>query len=133
VQEAELTDNYPSLNGLKILIVDDEVSVLEATQNLLEEMGCTVQTAENTPEAMAVVRQERPDIAILDYRLRGNDGGLETYERLREVSPGIPTLIVSGETAPDRLKKVKTAGLTLLTKPVDKDLLYETILAECRR
>ena len=133
VQEAELRKNYPSLNGLKVLIVDDEVSVLEATKNLLEDMGCAVQTAENTPEALAVARQETPDIAILDYRLRGNDGGLETYERLRDVSPGIPTLIVSGETAPDRLKKVTAAGLTLLTKPVDKDLLYETILTECSR
>ena len=116
-----------------ILIVDDEVSVLEATKNLLKDMGCDVQTAENTPEALAVVRQQTPDIAILDYRLRGNDSGLETYERLREISPGIPTVIVSGETAPDRLKNVTAAGLTLLTKPVDKDVLYETILDECAK
>lgn len=133
LQEPKVIDNYPSLNGLNVLIVDDEVSVLEATKNLLEDMGCNVQTAENTPEAIAVAGQKTPDIAILDYRLRGADGGLETYERLREISPGIPTLIVSGETAPDRLRKVKAAGLTLLTKPVDKDLLYETILAECSR
>ena len=96
-------------------------------------MGCEVETAENTSDAVSAVRMYAPDIAILDYRLRGDDGGLEAYERLREIYPNIPAVIVSGDTAPDRLQQAKAAGVKLLTKPVNKDLLYQTILAECSR
>lgn len=133
IEVVEPQDTYPTLDGLKVLLVDDEVSVLHATRNLLEEMGCEVETAENTSDAVSAVRMYAPDIAILDYRLRGDDGGLEAYERLREIYPNIPAVIVSGDTAPDRLQQAKAAGVKLLTKPVNKDLLYQTILAECSR
>ncbi len=62
----------------------------------------------------------RPDL-ICDYRLRGEENGIEVIERLRsEYNEALPAMLITGDTAPSRLAEAQASGLLLLHKPVSK-------------
>jgi len=121
-----------SLAGIKVLVVDDEMTVRNGMKVLLETFGCEVTLAESTKEALAAAQRREPDLALVDYRLRGEDNGLATIDALRALYTGIPAIIVSGDTGPDRLQQLKAAEVMLLNKPVDKASLENAITTACR-
>ena len=59
------------------------------------------------------------------------DSGLITIDRLRHIYPGLPAIIISGDTAPDRLAEARSAGIQVLSKPVLVDPLKSAISAAC--
>jgi signal transduction histidine kinase len=120
-----------SVESLVVLVVDDELTVREGMRVLLESLGCKVATAENSESAMAAAALQTPDIALVDLRLRNHDDGLKTIDRLRQLHPGLPAIIISGDTAPDRLLAISAAGIPVLTKPVMLDALREAIIRNC--
>jgi CheY-like chemotaxis protein len=77
-----------------------------------------VQTAGSTSAAISLATSHKPDLALVDLRLRDHDSGLNTIDRLRHLYPGLPAIIISGDTAPDRLNKARKAGIPILSKPV---------------
>jgi signal transduction histidine kinase/CheY-like chemotaxis protein len=112
-----------SLNRLAVLVVDDEPTVLQGMRLLLEELGCTVELATGTEHALRVAADWRPEVVICDYRLSGNDTGLQTIRKLREFHPALPAILVTGDTGPDRLVEAHREDLTLLHKPVKRQAL----------
>ncbi|TSA45490.1 MAG: response regulator, partial [Deltaproteobacteria bacterium] len=80
-----------------ILLVDDEKMVLEVSKELLESMGYQVYPAGSGQEAIAVYMEKQKEInlVILDMIMPGMSGG-ETFDRLREINPGIKVLLSSG-------------------------------------
>lgn len=120
------------LQGLRVLVVDDEEPVRVAMQALLSSYGCEVLTAGGTREAMVVALSKRPDIVLADLRLRGSDDGLATVRSLRSALPDLPAVLISGDTAPERLREAHAAGLLLLHKPVDTDQLLSAIAFSIR-
>lgn len=121
-----------AMENLRVLVIDDEQSVRDGMKLLLDTMGCSVATAGDTEAALALARECKPDIALVDLRLRGEEDGLETIERLQHIVPGMPAIIITGDTAPDRLQKVQAAGIPVLHKPVLADTLKQAI-ARVRR
>lgn len=123
------------LNGLRVLVVDDEISIREGMQVLLEQWGCSVMLAGSEEEAVAVVRAAGvpPQALIADYRLRADHTGVQVIERLQnELALHIPALIISGDTAPERLREVRASGYQLLHKPVQPAML-RSFLRNVRR
>lgn len=120
-----------SLAGLRILAVDDEADVALGTKTLLEEMGCQVAIVSGTEEAVHAAREQKPDILLVDFRLRDGDTGLATVRAVRERYPGLPAIMISGDTAPDRIREANDAGLELLHKPVVVDDLKRSIADAC--
>jgi CheY-like chemotaxis protein len=60
-----------------------------------------------------------PDLVIADYRLRNGETGFKAIERIRaELGTTIPAFLISGDTAPERLRDAREKGLHLLHKPV---------------
>ncbi len=116
-----------SLRGLKVLVVDDEELVRQAMCTLLAELGCDARCAGTTREAVLLCMQQTPDLLLIDYRLRGNDDGLSAVRSLRNLVPNLPALLISGDTAPQRLRDAQAAGLDLLHKPVRADQLVTAI------
>jgi signal transduction histidine kinase/CheY-like chemotaxis protein len=106
------------LDGLYVLVVDDERQVRLGMQTLLEGMGCRVTLVDETQRALAAARAERPDIVVADFRLRGDDNGIATVRAIRAIYPELPAILLSGDTAPDRLREAESAGIVLLHKPV---------------
>lgn len=131
IKQDSLVDDDISLAGLKILAVDDEVEVAFGTKTLLEEMGCDVMIASGTDEAVEAARTQKPDVLLVDFRLRDDDTGLATVNTVREIYPGLPAIMISGDTAPDRIREANDAGLELLHKPVVVDILKRAIAGAC--
>ncbi|MCX2860495.1 ATP-binding protein [Paucibacter sp. PLA-PC-4] len=118
-----------SLQNLRVLVIDDEEPVRLAMQTLLAGYGCEVVLAGSTREAMVKSLSNPPDLLLADLRLRGGDDGIAAARSLRSAVPGLPAILISGDTAPERLREAHDAGLTLLHKPVSADQLVTAIEA----
>jgi len=113
-----------ALPNLTVLVVDDETDVLRGMYFLLEELGCRAVLAESVTQACRQARTHDIDMLISDFRLRNEESGLEVVRLVRELRPEVYALLISGDTAPDRLKLALAAGIPLLHKPV---ALYELL------
>lgn len=111
----------------RVLVLDDERAVRQGVRLLLEELGCTCSEAGSTGEAVAAATLTRPDIVLADMRLRGGDTGIAAVRAIREAVGQVPALLVSGDTAPDRLQEAARAGIRLLHKPVSMAVLRSAI------
>jgi CheY-like chemotaxis protein len=72
---------------------------------------------------------DRPQLIISDYRLRGREDGIRAIEHLRGEynDDEIPGMLITGDTAPDRLREAQESGLLLLHKPVPNSRLRAAI------
>jgi CheY-like chemotaxis protein len=69
-----------------------------------------------------------PDLIICDYRLRGEENGAAVIQQLRAIyAMRIPALLITGDTAPDRLEEASRSGLLLLHKPVSNSRLRAAV------
>ena len=121
VQSTETDHALNDLAGLHVLVVDDEISIREGMRMLLEQWGCRATLAGSEDEAVALIRESGslPSAIIADYRLRDDRTGAQAIERLhRELHTPIPALLISGDTAPERLREARASGYQLMHKPV---------------
>lgn len=117
-QEKEDKPLLPESNS-HILIIDDDPLVLEGTKTILENWHYTVSTATGLEQALNTISTAPIDIIISDFSLEGTDG-IKAIEALREKSGNtIPALLITGDTAPERIKAAKDSGMILLHKPVN--------------
>jgi signal transduction histidine kinase len=110
-----------SEQGKLVMVIDDNEMVREGTRGLLKSWGCLVVTAESEEAAMTRVAEHgrRPDLIISDYHLAHGKGGFELIDRLRRAwDAQIPAFLISGDTAPERLREASASGYYLLHKPV---------------
>jgi CheY-like chemotaxis protein len=125
-QPASSGDPRSDLVDLCVVVIDDEGSVREGMATLLAQWGCNVIAAASEDEAVAAIgaAAARPEVIIADYRLRGERTGVQAIARLRaEVGSALPALIVTGDTAPDRLREASASGHPLIHKPLQPALL----------
>jgi CheY-like chemotaxis protein len=125
------TGALPAVQGVGlILVVDDEAAIQIAMKSLLQSWGYSVVAAGSFAEMMERIAENTavPRLIICDYRLRENETGSAVIERLRnEYNDDIPGMLITGDTAPDRLKEAQASGYLLLHKPVPNDRLREAI------
>ncbi len=109
------------LSGMRVLVIDDEVDVREGMNTLLGQWGCELLLAGSEEEAVELLKQDSraPDVVIADYRLREYKTGVQAIRRVQgECGIAMPALIITGDTAPDRLREVAASGFPLFHKPV---------------
>lgn len=82
-------------SGYTILLVDDNLEYRDATRFLLEHEGHTVLTAENGPEALAILKREKVDLLLLDYYMPGMTGE-DVVLTLREFDPTVQIILQTG-------------------------------------
>jgi CheY-like chemotaxis protein len=114
------------VRGMRVLVVDDEISAREGMRTLLEQWGCDVVLAACEQEATNALRASGvcPDAIVMDFRLRGDRTGPQAIVRLtRELGSDVPALIVTGDTAPERLREARDGGYQLVHKPVQPAML----------
>ncbi|KAB0268850.1 ATP-binding protein [Microvirga brassicacearum] len=114
-----------------IMIVDDDPQLVEGLKTLLSLWGHQVYagtTAADVHRHHKAAGRPRVDLIIADYRLSGGLTGTSAIADLAEyLGYAVPALIVTGDTSPERLRKLTETGHALLHKPVDPDVLYEAI------
>ncbi len=125
---AQETDALLSAQGrldMRVLIIDDEEGVRSGMLHLLRDWGCDCRVAEGGEDALQIAEQWRPELIISDYRLRERHTGSEAIAALRErLQSPIPALLVTGDTAPERLREARESGIPLMHKPVSPAELF---------
>jgi two-component system, sensor histidine kinase len=119
-----------STRGL-ILVIDDESAIRDGMYSLLTGWGYAVLTAGSGAEMLVQLAKcpMRPDIIICDYRLRGEENGINVIQQLQaECNEAIPAMLITGDTAADRLVEAQSSGLLLLHKPVLNSRLRAAIV-----
>ncbi|MGK6309880.1 ATP-binding response regulator [Variovorax sp. DT-64] len=115
---------------LRVLVIDDDESVRTGMRQLLGAWGCACDVADSIEEAQALARAHRPGLVISDYRLRELRTGAEAIAALRtEFGATLPALLITGDTAPQRLREARATGVPLLHKPVLPSQLYRAMTA----
>ena len=117
----------------KVLVVDDEAYIADLLSTGLSFVGFDVRTAGGGQEALALVRDWRPDLLVLDVMMPGIDG-FEVTRRLRSEGRSVPVLFL---TARDALED-KVTGLTIggddyVTKPFSLEEIVARVRALIRR
>ncbi len=115
-----------------ILVVDDELEIRVATAQLLESWNMRVMVAASAAEALGLlnVASQVPACILCDYRLRGGENGIAVIAAIREeLSIDIPALLITGDTAPDRIAEAQRSGLSVLHKPIDGARLRRALAA----
>ncbi len=124
------------LDGVRILVIDDERTILEGLQVVLASWGADVIAAQSRAEALTLADgwAQPPDAVVSDLLLRGGDNGIDVIAALERhpngIGPGTARLLVTGETKPDRLREVASAGIAVLYKPVSPRMLRHAIHAQ---
>ena len=119
------TQHQGQLRNVRVLVVDDDEAVRIGTLHLLRDWGCVAEAAESSEEALVLASQHAPDVVVSDYRLREQRTGLQAIAALRSVfGQSLPALLITGDTAPDRLREALSGNIPLLHKPVSPDQLY---------
>lgn len=112
-----------------ILIVDDEINVIHSLTRLLRSRkNWTVETYENSKDALKRAECNIFDIVISDYKMPDMDG-LEFLERLKELQPDAIRILLTGSLNPDVLiNAINRAGaFRFIHKPWDNDELLKII------
>ncbi len=121
--ENHLTPDLAYLKGRSILIVDDDEGIQLSTQTLLADIGMNAQVAGGTSEALSIVNTSDIECVLMDLRLADGDDGFDAIDKIRMIDPAIPIIIVSGDTAPDRLIRANRRECVWLVKPIKFNLL----------
>lgn len=103
----------------RILVVDDEYLVRWALQQNLEKEGFEVFVAETGEEGLVKVKEEAPDLVLLDIKLPGISG-YEVLEEVLKIDPGIvPIMITAFEDVGGVVKAMRLGAFDYITKPFD--------------
>lgn len=111
-----------------ILVVDDEEGIRYGLEKLFKREEYRVFSSKNFEEAVAVVRENKIDIALLDIRLKGQRDGIDLLKELKYAEPEIVILIITGHGSIDSsVKAMKEGASDYILKPIDNDKLLDTI------
>ncbi len=115
------------MNQKKIIIVDDEVSILNLLKQAFEAQGYTVRTAESGEEALEIVKTETFKAMILDLLLPGMDG-LDLCRAIRKRQPDALIFAITGHATKYELNGCLDAGFDgYFLKPLNLKVLSEAI------
>jgi len=110
-----------------ILVVDDEKNIRRSVSLICESEGYEVRSAADADEAMAVVRETRLDLALLDVMMPGTDG-LTLLRKIRQALPDIAAIMISGNaTLENAVRATKEGAFDFIEKPISKEKLLLSI------
>lgn len=110
-----------------LLLVDDDPRLLKLLGLRLTSEGYSVVTAESGAEGLRVLNREKVDLVISDLRMDEMDG-MQLFAEIQKVQPGMPVIILTAHgSIPDAVAATQQGVFSFLTKPVDKDALYQAI------
>ncbi len=113
--------------GPLIAVVDDDMSIRNATQDLLRAAGFSTAAFSNATSFLDSASRERTACLVADMRMPGMSG-LELHEHLEAAGTGIPTVIITAHPGELPRERVRAAGVTcFLSKPFAPDELLECV------
>jgi CheY-like chemotaxis protein len=125
--DAPLAQSAELLEGVQVLVVDDNTAMREMLEVVLEHYGAEVKTAASASEALDMIGHSLPDVLVSDIAMPGQDGyGLIRQVRSLKPEQGgrIPALALTAwGGSEDRLRALTAGFQNHLVKPADADEL----------
>ena len=116
------------MNITRVLIVDDEAGYRIALEEILEQEGYAVETAENGKDAIEASGRTPPDVLIADWKLNGQLSGIDVALALGVSNPRLQTVFITGRSAEElRADTHDLDEFKVLEKPFNTDDLLEMI------
>ena len=112
---------------IRVLLIDDEQTLLEYLSKRLLREGFTVKVTFSGEEALQVAAHENFDVAVVDLKMPGIDG-VETQKRLKEIQPFLQCIVLTGYGSIDTaLESGQHDAFQYLLKPIDYSALLQNI------
>jgi len=123
------------LDGLKILLVEDDADARAVLGLILELAGAEVESAGSVRAALRAFDGFRPDVLVSDIGMPDEDGyALIRHVRAREVDGNIPAVALTGYVTPEDSARLRAAGFQVhLRKPVDPDEIVGAVASLAAR
>jgi DNA-binding response OmpR family regulator len=117
------------MEGLRVLIVDDEEELVSALEERLNLRGFQATGVTTGAEALTYIDTTLCDVVLLDVKMP-EIGGLEVIKRIKEKHPKLQVILLTGHgSAQDVAKGMELGAFDYLMKPVDIDVLVRSLLA----
>ena len=111
----------------KLLIVDDEKDICDFVKNFFQERGYEVLTSSSGEEALEVVKRDKPDLVLLDIKMKGMDG-IAALKHIKDIDKKIKVVMVTALDDQDRINEAcKLGACEYITKPLVLDHLEEAV------
>jgi PAS domain S-box-containing protein len=119
---AKSTESLPDLDGVGVLVVDDDLNTRESLAAILKSCGAQTRTAHCVPEAMKILGHWNPHVLVSDIAMPGHDG-YELIQRVRQLAAArgeaIPSIALTAYASADDRSKALSAGFdAYLAKPI---------------
>lgn len=116
-----MTTTSESFSGQSILVIDDDDLLRQQLARAFERRGLEVRTAANLETASAMVREDSPELAVIDLKMP-DGSGLELVELLHEVDAATKTVVLTGYgSIATAIDAVRLGATYFLQKPADAD------------
>jgi CheY-like chemotaxis protein len=137
VAAPEQRAEFRVLQGLRILVVDDDDDARDVIADLLRQAGATVTTASSAADGFAALEREPPHVLISDIGMPGEDG-YSLLARVRALPPerggDVPAIALTAFARPEDVRNVLDAGFQLhIAKPVMSDALLRAVRVWARQ
>jgi CheY-like chemotaxis protein len=122
--------SFPGLDGLRVLVVEDEIDTRELIATVLAKCGAKVRTCGTAAEALEQFREWSPDLLVSDIGLPGEDGYslIKKVRTLNEHRGQVPALALTAYASLEDRARVLAAGFQMhLAKPVDPEELVAIV------
>jgi len=118
-QQAPQPGTGNPLPGRRLLVLDNELSILESMAALLGQWGCEVLTATDQAAALEVLQGRAPELILADFHLDHGVTGCQVVRRLREhFQQPLPAVIITADRSDQCRRALQQLGAPLLNKPV---------------
>lgn len=110
-----------------VVVIDDDRSVCEMIRRSLQKIDLVVSTVATPDEGLRVIREESPDVVLLDIMLPGTSG-LDVFQKIRDIDRKLPIIfITAGSDSSTAIKAMQLGGFDYVTKPLDLPALSELV------
>ena len=122
----------PGFPKKKILLVDDDASIVKILSFALKSRGYEVFTATDGSAALGLMRDESPDLLLIDVGLAPDVDlhwdGFQLVDWIRRINGNVPTIMISGKDRPEFAQRAAAAGAqAYFAKPIEIEHLFASI------
>lgn len=117
----------------RVLVVDDEASVLITYRLILEQQGYSVVACRTSREAIAAVQKEKFDVVLCDYSLEEQHTGFEVITAARKRDPELPAALLTGYATLETADEAQLKSIQVMFKPIEIDEFLATTSNMLRR
>ena len=111
----------------KIMVVDDEHDICDFVKNFFQERGYEVLTALSGEDALEMAKKEKPELILLDVRMRGMDG-IATLRHIKDMDKNQKVIMVTALEDQDKMDEAcKLGACEYITKPLVLDHLEQAV------